>query len=452
MSPPSTATASPQRFWCQLAWLGGEKADPGLLLSVRDGHIEALDHAHTPPPDAVRLDGLTLPGLANTHSHAFQRALRGRTENGTGTFWAWRERMYELADAIDPDRYRDLARATFAEMALAGVTLVGEFHYLHHGPDGVPYDDPNELGHVIMQAASAAGVRLTLLDTCYLHGGIDEPLTPTQTRFRDAGAVGWCERMEQLAPTDTARVGAAIHSVRSVDPRNARLVSDWARERDRPLHAHVSELAAENEQCAAAYGATPTEVLHTEGALSPRFTAVHATHVTDADIELLGASGATCCLCPTTERDLADGIGPAHALREAGARLALGSDSHAVIDPFEEARAVELDERLAARERGRHSPGTLLAAATVGGYDSLGWPEGGHLEAGALADFTTVALDGVRLAGTDPRTAIPATVFAATGADVHHVVVGGQTIVRDGRHLSIDVAQDLRVAIAAVMS
>ncbi len=362
--------------------------------------------------------------------------------------------MYALADRIDPDRYRDLARATFSEMALAGITLVGEFHYLHHGPDGVPYDDPNELGHVIMQAAEAAGMRLTLLDTCYLHGGIDEPLTPTQARFRDAGAVGWGERVAQLAPTatTTARIGAAIHSVRSVDPRNARVVSEWAKERDLPLHAHVSEQPAENEQCAAAYGATPTAVLETEGAVSPRFTAVHATHVSAADIELLAAAGATCCLCPTTERDLADGIGPAHALREAGARLALGSDSHAIIDPFEEARALELDERLVALERGRHSPGALLTAATAGGYDSLGWPEGGRLAAGALADFTTVALDGVRLAGSDPQTALPATVFAATAADVRHVVVDGRTVVRDGRHVSLDVAQELRRAIAAVVT
>ena len=191
-------------------------------------------------------------------------------------------------------------------------------------------------------------------------------------------------------------------------------------------------------------------MLHTEGALEARFTAVHATHLADSDIELLGRCGAICCLCPTTERDLADGIGPARALRDAGARLALGSDSHAVIDPFEEARAVELDERLASRERGRHSPGALLTAATRGGYESLGWPEGGRLAPGALADFTTVALDGVRLAGSDPRDAIAAAVFAATAADVRDVVVGGRPIVREGRHVAFEVAEELSAAIAAI--
>ena len=404
----------PERYWCELAWLGGESADAGVLLTVEDGRFTAVERAPALPPDALHLRGLTLPGLANAHSHAFQRALRGRTQNTTGTFWTWREQMYALAATLDPDRYRALARATFAEMALAGITLVGEFHYLHHGPGGVPYADPNEMGHVILHAAAEAGVRLTLLDTCYLQGGIDEPLLPAQARFRDAGADGWCARVDELRATPAARIGAAIHSVRAVDPPAARVVAEWARERDAPLHAHVSEQTAENEQCAAAYANTPTGVLHSEGALETTFTAVHATHLTAADIELLGRAGATCCLCPTTERDLADGIGPARALREAGAWLALGSDSHAVIDPFEEARALELDERLATGERGRHTPGALLSAATDGGYVSLGWPEGGRLAAGALADFTTVALDGVRLAGTDPRHAIPATVFAAT--------------------------------------
>jgi cytosine/adenosine deaminase-related metal-dependent hydrolase len=212
----------------------------------------------------------------------------------------------------------------------------------------------------------------------------------------------------------------------------------------------VSEQPAENEQSAAAYGATPTGVLETAEALTPRFTAVHATHLLDTDIELLGHAGATCCLCPTTERDLADGIGPARALRKAGARLALGSDSHAVIDLFEEARALELDERLASLQRGRHTPAQLMTAATAGGYQSLGWPEGGRLAQGALADFTTVGLDSVRLAGTDPPRAVAAAVFAAGAADVRHVVVAGRPIVRDGRHVSIDAATELSAAVAAV--
>jgi len=443
-------TGTPTRYWCELAWLDNGQVESGVLISVADGRIEAIASETTEPPSATRLAGLTLPGLANAHSHAFQRALRGRTQSGTGTFWTWREQMYDLAASIDPDQYRALARATFAEMALAGITLVGEFHYLHRGPGGTPYEDPNEMGHVIAEAAAAAGVRLTLLDACYLQGAIDEPLTPAQVRFRDAGAHAWSERVDALAEGPTIRIGAAIHSVRAVDPPSARLVGEWAAERQAPLHAHVSEQPAENEQCAAAYGVTPTGVLESAEALSERFTAVHATHLLATDVELLGRAGVTCCLCPTTERDLADGIGPARALRDAGARLALGSDSHAVIDPFEEARALELDERLASLRRGRHSPEELMAAASLRGYECLGWPEGGRLAPGALADFTTVSLDSVRLAGTDDEHALPATLFAASAADVSHVVVAGEPVVRDGRHVSIDVAADLAAAVAAV--
>jgi cytosine/adenosine deaminase-related metal-dependent hydrolase len=163
----------PPRYWCELAWLGGDGAQPGVLLTLNGDRIETVGHADTPPTGAVRLGGITIPGMANAHSHAFQRALRGRTQGASGTFWTWRAQMYALAAVIDPDNYRALARATFAEMALAGITLVGEFHYLHHGPGGVPYDDANEMGHVIIGAAQDAGIRLSLLDTCYLRGGIE---------------------------------------------------------------------------------------------------------------------------------------------------------------------------------------------------------------------------------------------------------------------------------------
>src|SRR5207248_9612332 len=209
-----------------------------------------------------------------------------------------------------------------------------------------------------------------------------------------------------------------VHSVGAVDPASAGVVASWAASRSAPLHAHVSEQPAENEGSLAAHGRSPTGVLAEAGALSERFTAVHATHMTDVDIGLLGDAGATCCLCPTTERDLADGIGPARRLRDAGARLSLGSDSHAVIDLLEEARAVELDERLASGARGLHRPADLLRAATANGYASLGWPEGGRLDPGALADLITVGLDSVRLAGTPPGHAVAATVFAAGGGEV----------------------------------
>jgi formiminoglutamate deiminase len=425
-------------LWCELAWLGGERAEVGVLIEVEGERIVAVTPRAEAPRDAERIAGFTLPGLANAHSHAFQRALRGRTHAGAGTFWTWREQMYELAGWLDPDSCFALSRAAFGEMALAGITCVGEFHYVHHDPDGRLYDDPNAMGRAVLAAAQAAGLRITLLDACYLHGGIG--------RFRDADAGAWAERVGAIAERPTARVGAAIHSVRAVDPESARVVAEWAA--GRPLHAHVSEQPKENEECLAAHGRTPTALLADAGALSDRFTAVHATHLTDEDVAVLGGAGVTACLCPTTERDLADGIGPARRLADAGASLAVGSDSQAVIDLFEEARAIELDERLATGVRGAHRADALLQAATAGGYAALGWHDGGRLEPGALADLTTVSLDSVRMAGTSHAHAPASAVFAATAADVRHVMVGGRWIVRDGEHAAFDVAGELRKALA----
>ena len=228
------------------------------------------------------------------------------------------------------------------------------------------------------------------------------------------------------------------------------VVAAWALGRNAPLHVHLSEQPAENQQCLEAYGCTPTELLAERGVLGPLTCVVHATHVTPMDIARLGANRVTVCLCPTTERDLADGIGPGGALRDAGCRLALGSDSHAVIDLFEEARAAELDERLATLARGTHSASSLLLAATANGHAALGWPECGRIEVGAAADLTTVRLDSVRTAGARPEHALEMVVFAATAADVHHVMVGGEVVVRDGRHVRIDVAAELRAVLGSM--
>jgi formiminoglutamate deiminase len=435
-------------YWCELAWLGGPRADAGVAVDVEDGRIAAV-RAGTPgpPAGARRLEGLTLPGLANAHSHAFQRALRGRTQHGSGSFWTWREQMYRVANGLDPESYLALARATYAEMALAGVTAVGEFHYLHHGPGGVPYDDANEMGRALVAAAAEAGIRITLIDCCYLHGGIGKLPAGPQRRFSDGSASAWAERVEALGEEESVRIGAAIHSMRAVDPDAAAIVAGWAAERDRPLHAHVSEQPAENRACREAYGRTPTALLAEAGALAARFTAVHATHLDDGDVALLGGAGACCCACPTTERDLADGIGQMRRLAEAGVSLSLGSDSHAVIDLFEEARALELDERLASGARGRHAAAALLRAASEDGHACLGWPDAGRIALGARADLVTVSLAGVRLAGTGPENAVDAVVFAAAAPDVRHVLVDGREIVRDGRHRTIDVARELHEAV-----
>ncbi|MET0415395.1 MAG: formimidoylglutamate deiminase, partial [Actinoplanes sp.] len=336
------------------------------------------------------LPGLTMPGFANVHSHAFHRALRGRTHHDQGSFWTWRDLMYEVAARLDPDSYFALARAVYAEMALAGITAVGEFHYLHHGPDGTPYADPNAMGHALIAAAGEAGIRITLLDTLYLKSSVEgAPLEGVQRRFGDGDAAGWASRVAGLTAAPHARIGAALHSVRAVP---ARFLPELAgREL---LHVHLSEQRAENEQCRAVHGCTPTELLDRHGLLGPSTTAVHATHLTDTDVKALGGAGAGACFCPTTERDLADGIGRARDLADAGAPLSLGSDSHAVIDMFEEIRGVEMNERLASRRRGRFTPEELVAAATR--HASLGWTDAGQIAVGRRADLVCVRLDSVR--------------------------------------------------------
>jgi formiminoglutamate deiminase len=436
----------------ELAWLGPERGVvERVLVEVEGDRIAAVTEGADPPAGATRLAGVTIPGLANGHSHAFHRALRGRTHRARGDFWSWRELMYQVAASLDPDRYLALATATYAEMALAGITAVGEFHYLHHDPAGRPYADPNRMGEALVEAAARAGVRLTLIDTCYLRAGLDgRPLAGAQVRFSDGDADAWAERAGELRDRPGVRVAAGVHSVRAVDPAGMATVAAWAADRRAPLHLHLSEQRAENEACLAATGHTPAALAEATGVLGPRTTAVHATHLTGQDVALLGATGTTACLCPTTERDLADGVGPARALADAGSPVCLGSDSHAVIDLFEEARAVELDERLATGRRGHHRPADLLAAATTSGMDALGW-DAGRLAPGHLADLVTVGLDSVRLAGTRPADAIDHLVFAATAADVTSVVASGRRIVADGRHLLVgDVGAALTGAITAL--
>ncbi|MFH9553709.1 formimidoylglutamate deiminase [Streptomyces sp. NPDC017435] len=446
-----TPTQRTRTYWLEHAWLD-TNVEPGVALEVTEGRISAVrTGVDTPPPGAEILRGLTLPGLANAHSHAFHRALRGTVQVGSGTFWTWREVMYSVADRLTPDTYHQLARAVYAEMALAGITAVGEFHYLHHARGGTPYADPNAMGEALIEAAAEAGIRITLLDTAYLSAGFGQPPTAHQLRFSDGDADAWAERCSLLKERDHARIGAAVHSVRAVPAGQLATVASWAEERRAPLHVHLSEQTAENDACLAAHGRTPTQLLAQHGVLGPRTTGVHNTHLTDEDITLLGRSGTGTCMCPTTERDLADGIGPAVALQAAGSPLSLGSDSHAVIDLLEEARAMELNERLRTRTRGHWTAAALLRAASADGHAALGNPDAGTLETGASADFTTLALDSVRTAGPVPRLGAETAVFAATAADIRHTVVAGRHVVRDGAHTLVpDVPQALARAVAAL--
>ncbi|GAA5019707.1 formimidoylglutamate deiminase [Terrabacter aeriphilus] len=435
-------------YWCESAWLTGGFARR-VRLVTQDGLLKEVLVDAEPEPGDVRLEGVTLPGMANAHSHAFHRALRGRVNGGGGNFWSWREQMYAAAEQLNPDTYFALARAVFAEMVQAGITVVGEFHYVHHRPGGHPYGDPNAMGLAVRQAADEAGIRLTLLDTCYLEGGLNGSghveLHPGQRRFSDGTVEAWAERMSARRPaTDRVRLGAAIHSVRAVRREDLPRVVEAAG--DLPLHVHLSEQHGENLACQMFYGRTPTELLEEAGALGNQVTAVHATHLEDRDIAALGSTGTGACFCPTTERDLADGIGPARALHDAGSPLSLGSDQHVVIDPFEELRGLEMHERLVTNERDRFSANDLLLAASFNGYRSLGWSDGGHLSKGALADFVTVRTDTVNTAGA----AADQIIYACVASDVSTVVVGGDVVVSEGRHRLGDVGRLLGGAIARV--
>lgn len=428
------------RWFAPLAMLPDGVAR-NVLIDEADGVFTAIT-TDTVPDGAQRLPGIVFPGFANCHSHAFHRALRGRTHDAGGTFWTWRARMYDVAARLDPDSYHRLARAAYAEMALAGITSVGEFHYLHHDRDGRPYANPNAMGDALIAAARDAGVRLTLLDACYLAAGLGgEPLNEVQRRFSDETAGAWAERVAALHDDNqTVRHGVAVHSVRAV-PRDA-LAEVVAAADGRPLHVHVSEQPAENDACARAYGATPVQVLAESGVLGPASTAVHGVHLSGDDIDTLASTRTTVCVCPTTEHDLADGIAPAAALRDAGVMVSLGTDQHVQIDMFAEAQHMEGDQRAISLRRGRFRPAELLSAMTAHG--TLGWPDAGRIAVGARADLVAVRADTVRTAGAEPGGVL----LAASAADIDTVVVDGTTIVRAGEHRIGDVGAWLTDAIA----
>jgi formiminoglutamate deiminase len=418
-------------YLLERAWVDDRFRDD-VLVEVADGRFTSVT-PDADPPRAIPVRGLVVPGLANTHSHAFHRALRGRTQRERGTFWTWRDQMYAVAARLDPDTHLALARATYREMAAAGITCVGEFHYLHHQPDGTPYADPNEMGLALVEAARQAGLRITLLDTIYLSSGFGAAPKGAQVRYSDGSVEAWGDRVDAVAGGSHAVVGTAVHSVRAVPAADLDAVA--ARLEGRPFHVHLSEQVAENDGCLQAYGVTPARLLDDHGLLGPATSLVHATHLTDDDIELIGEAGAYASFCPTTERDLGDGIGPSRRLHDAGARLTLGSDSHAVIDLFEEMRAVELDERLATRQRGHWTAAELLAAATTDGHASLGWDDAGAIAVGRRADLVALDPASARTAGTgrDENTVV----FAAAAEDVRRVMADGRWIVEDGDRATI---------------
>jgi formimidoylglutamate deiminase len=418
------------------------------------GVADAAGGAREVDPDIVRLPGAALlPGFVNAHSHAFQRVIRGRTQwrpadDSISDFWSWRVAMYDAALRLTPDDVYDVSRFCFVEMLRAGITTVGEFHYLHNDPAGRWYDDVAELAHRVIAAARAAGIRIRLLNVCYAAGGIGEPLRTEQRRFATPDLDAFVGATSVLAARyvhdPLVSVGIAPHSVRAVPRDWLRPLHEHASAHDMPLHMHAAEQPAEVEACVAAFGVRPVELLHEDGLLDERFTAVHATHITSGEVALLGHAGATVCACPSTERDLGDGILRAADLVRAGASIALGSDSQTVLDMLEEMRLVEYHERLRRLERvvvtaaadgdapRRLEPAPLLLEmATMAGARSLRLPVG-VIEQGHAADVLALDLEHPALAGWTPDTLDALLTFSAPADVVRDVWVGGRHVI-DGR-------------------
>jgi len=405
----------------------------GTIVELGRGPLAGRDEILT--RDLGR--SLVLPGMVNAHSHAFQRSIRGRTHrrgaHDPSSFWSWRTQMYEAANSLTPSRLYDVTKACFREMLRAGITCVGEFHYVHHDVDGAPYDDANLLSKQIIAAADEVGIRLVLLEVLYLASGFGAPPLAEQRRFCDRDVGAFLARCEDLLPArgDALSLGLAPHSVRAVPIHALEEVARFAADHDLVVHAHVSEQVAENQACVAAHGTSPVALLEQAGLLRRpgTFTAVHAIHVDDADRARL--RGHHVCACPTTEADLGDGTLMGSALQAAGVQLAFGSDSNSVIDLITEARSLELHERLATQRRlrlateARPLSMALLDAATSGGARSLGVPHLGRLAVGAPFDAAVFDLDHPTLDDVHEDDLLDALMLSGSCAPVRDVFISG---------------------------
>ncbi|MDT7541164.1 MAG: hypothetical protein QOE33_1068 [Acidobacteriota bacterium] len=502
-STPSGYDATRRTAWQpDLIFVGGRfQRDLALVTDDATGRIVSVSQNNEhDAARVVRLNGRALlPGMTNAHSHAFQRVIRGRTEFRTATardtFWTWREQMYSAASRLTPEQIYDASRMAFLEMALGGITTVGEFHYLHHNVDGRPYNDPNLPAKQVVRAARDVGLRIALLRTAYARSGFNTQTNERQSRFITRDPQDFIKHTDALrldlaresstraddhvdgSQSDqlaTAWLGIAPHSVRAVPLPYWREVATYARAHRMPVHAHVAEQPAEVEACRVEHGRTPVSLLSEEGLLDERFTAVHAIHITAHEARALATAHAHVCACPTTERNLGDGIIPADLLFNAGARIALGTDSHAQIDLLEDARELELNLRLSKLSRAVLAPEELneqgddagpddvsrgntnrddvdhddvdeppsqissLAArlfecATLSGASSIG-ADAGALERRRAADFFTVALDDPSIAGAGEDDLLATIIFSLTRAAVRDVIVGGHLVVENGRH------------------
>jgi formimidoylglutamate deiminase len=442
-------------FLPDLIYTGGRFERDLALVCDDEGRISRLARADEIECEVVLLKHRALlPGLVNAHSHAFQRVIRGRTEHRShhsgDSFWTWREMMYGAATRLEPQDIYDASRLAFLEMALGGITAVGEFHYLHKDARGKAYDDPNLLAKEVVRAARDVGLRIALLRVAYARAGYRTEPNERQQRFIESEPEVYLRNLERLRK-DLARetdeeqrawVGVAPHSVRAAPLDYLRQVAAYADEHQLPVHMHVAEQVAENVACLEEHGRTPVALLAHEHILSERFTAVHAVHITDEEAVELARARAFVCACPTTERNLGDGIVPAEMLFRHGARIAFGTDSHTQIDLLEDARELEYHLRLKKLERNVLAPESkdvsalarkLFEGATAHGAASIG-AEAGALEHGRPADFFTVALDDPSIAGASTDDLLSSIVFSLARTAVRDVFVGGKRIVEEGKH------------------
>ncbi len=430
-----------QRLTADLIWTG-ERFAEGLALEVDNaGTITALGPAAEPPAPGVvlthRAGQALLPGFVNAHSHAFQRGLRGRGETfpaGAGDFWSWREAMYGLAGSVSTAELAGLCRQAFAEMRAAGITSVGEFHYLHHAATDPERGGDFAFDEVVLDAARTVGIRLVLLATYYRSGGIGQPLAGGQSRFATPSPAIYWRQLDHLAsrldPT-TQSLGAVAHSIRAADPGEIAELHTEAKNRGLPFHMHVEEQPREIADCRAAHGQGPLALLVERLAPGPEFTAVHCTHSRGEALAAYLRNGANVCLCPLTEANLGDGIADLPAMLAAGGHLCLGTDSNARISMLEEARWLEYGQRLARERRGvlRNGQGDnarpLLAAATQGGARALGLPTG-VLAPGRPADVVAIDLGAPSLAGTNPESLLAALLLGSGDEVIAATAVGGR--------------------------
>ncbi|HEY7211704.1 MAG TPA: formimidoylglutamate deiminase [Bryobacteraceae bacterium] len=434
-----------QGWYPDFVWRDG-KFDAGVaFFADASGAIRRFSSDTVDLARAARLKSCAvLPGFVNAHSHAFQRAIRGRVERRTGagqdSFWTWREGMYRAANRLTPDDVFDVARMAFVEMLAAGITTVGEFHYLHHAPGGTRYDDPNLLALQVIRAAQDAGLRIALLRSAYARAGWQKEPDARQRRFITEDYDEFLRHTEalvnaaaKLSAREFAWAGLAPHSIRAVPLAYLRECIAYARQHDFIIHMHLAEQPAELEACRAEYGCTPVELLDRNGLLDRRFTAVHATHTSNAEIAAIARASANVCACPTTERNLGDGIAPADCWAKAGIDVCFGSDSNVQIDMLEDARELEYHLRLEYGKRSMLEASCLLEHATRGGARSLGAP-GSELLIGRPADFSVLDLNDLSLAGADIDSLPEQIVFAARRAAIRDVYVAGRPVIKDRRH------------------